>query len=558
MPGLLTNDAGTGRKRKHDGDAKPRKAPKTKSGAEDAETKILRLEQEILQGKEHYNNIVELQNLISKVDSKSETLTLAAIALCRVFCRLIAGEELVRSSSAGEGEAQVVQWLKARLRDYVDSLITWLGDREPEMESLALNLLMRVVKQEASQGGRRSEQSWRTESSTFYAVVKTLIEDTDAEGPRAEFVETYLEEHDDVRYYTFVAIKQVLKTTDEDAEEVAANGVDILAAIEGVPDSDDQLEDWYGEPPSPENKQLVSLNAHRKVAQEAWLSVFRSPLSRDTRKRILSIATTQILPWFAARVEMLADFLTDSFDQGGSLALLAMSSIFHLMTERNLDYPDFYTKLYSLLDEDVLHSKHRSRFFRLLDTFMSSTHLPATMVASFIKRLSSLSLHAPPGAIVWIVPWVYNMLKHHPACTFVLHRPYHPAHTIYANNLDYNEQGINDTFDPLQPDPNITGAIDSSLWELETLQSHFHPNVATLAKIMGEQFTKREYSLEDFLDHSYATLVDAELGKEVRKVPVVEWEIPRRIVTRDGDEVDGGGGLNKVGGLLRSALLAMA
>jgi len=37
------------------------------------------------------------------------------------------------------------------------------------------------------------------------------------------------------------------------------------------------------------------------------------------------------------------------------------------------DYPKFYTRLYAFLDEDLLHHKHRARFFRLTDLFLSST-----------------------------------------------------------------------------------------------------------------------------------------------------------------------------------------
>ncbi|KAI7623699.1 hypothetical protein KC346_g2604, partial [Hortaea werneckii] len=207
----------------------------------------------------------------------------------------------------------------------------------------------------------------------------------------------------------------------------------------------------------------------------------------------------------------------------------------------------------------ILHSKHRSRFFRELERFLSSTHLPASIIASFLKRLARLSLHAPPGAIVWIIPWTYNMLRAHPACTFLLHRPYHPTHTLYTvANPEWREQGMrNDTFSPTEPDPNHTGAISSSLWELETLQAHYHPNVATLAKILSEPFTKREYTLEDFLDHSYGSLLEGELdGREVRKEPVVEWEIPKRIVTGEDGKGEGGDGLNALGGLLERAIVA--
>ncbi|KAK5742477.1 Maturation and nuclear export of 40S ribosomal subunits interacting protein [Elasticomyces elasticus] len=550
MPGLAVN--GAVRKRKRDDvPATKRKAPKATTG-ESTQNKILQLEEQILQGREHYNNIVELQTLVAKYETKPRAATLAAVSLCRVFCRLTAGESLVKSNSASDANTQIVSWLKARLRDYVDGLTAWLGG---DQGSTALTLLMRVVKAEVSQSSKRGEQAWKTESGTFYKVVKALLENQDVEGARQEFVEAFVEEHDDVRFYTFSAVKQVLKSATESEVDVTGNNVDLLSRIEGVPESEDQLVDWYGEPPSAaSNKQLLSLNAHRKSAQEAWLAVFRSPLTKDHRKRILTIATTQILPWFTTRLELLADFLTDSFDSGGSTSLLALSSIFHLMTHQNLEYPEFYTKLYSLLDDEVLHSKHRSRFFRLLDTFLNSSHLPAAMVASFIKRLSRLSLQAPPGAIVWVVPWVYNMLKQHPACTFMLHRPYHPGHRIYAS-----ENELEDTFDMTCVDPNTSGALDSSLWELETLQSHYHPNVATLAKILSEQFTKREYVLEDFLDHSYATLIAQDLGKELKSTrpPEVEYVIPKRILTAEVEEGEDGKGLSRVGRLLEGALAAL-
>ena len=554
MPGVIPID-GEGRKRKRENGAtiqsngvKSRKAPKSTSSGESTQAKILLLEEQILQSREHYNNIVKLQSWIDNAEREPKTATIAAVALCRVFCRLIAGEQLVKRNEDTEADEQVVRWLRQRLQNYAESLTGWIEKSDAAKESTALTLLMRIVKEETSQGSRRSEQAWRTEKSTFYNVVKALLEKTDADVAREEFVEKYVEEHDDVRFYTMLAVKQFFAVAENKKEEFFGNSLEILSKIEGVPDSADQLEDWYGQPPEPKNHQLLSLSAHRKVAQECWLSIFCSPLTTTHRKAILNIMTPQVLPWFATRMEVLADFLTDSFNEGGALSLLALSGIFHLMTERNLDYPDFYTKLYGLLDEDTMHSKHRSRFFRLLDQFMSSSHLPAAMIASFVKRLARLALQAPPGGIVWVVPWVYNMLKKHPTCTFMLHRPYHPAHAIYASNPNYAEQGMDDPFSMFQPDPMLTNAIESSLWELHTLQDHWHPNVATLARILSEQFTKREYVLDDFLDHSYAGLIEAELGKELKRKVEVDWEIPKRIVTSEE------GGLNGIGELLSRAI----
>lgn len=280
---------------------------------------------------------------------------------------------------------------------------------------------------------------------------------------------------------------------------VAANSMSLLSTLDEVPKSKADIQNFYT---NQQSKSLIpSLQAYKEKAQEAWLATMRAGLNKEQRKAILTTFSYQIAPWFQ-QPEMLMDFLTDSYDVGGATSLLALSGLYYLISERNLDYPSFYLKLYSLLDEGLLHSKHRSRFFRLLDTFMSSTHLPAALVASFIKRLSRLALHGPPAGIVVVIPWIYNMFKRHPACTFMMHREIRDP----ALKEQLEEEGMDDPFDMNEPDPMLSEAIESSVWELEALQSHYHPNVATLAKIISEQFTKRSYNLEDFLDHSYTAV----------------------------------------------------
>lgn len=63
--------------------------------------------------------------------------------------------------------------------------------------------------------------------------------------------------------------------------------------------------------------------------------------------------------------------------------------------------------------------------------------------------------------------------------------------------------------DPFKADevsPLTSGAINSSCWELASLQHHYLPSISTLAKVFTEVFTKPEYSMEDFLDHGYDTV----------------------------------------------------
>lgn len=279
------------------------------------------------------------------------------------------------------------------------------------------------------------------------------------------------------------------------------NAVQILTAIESVPESKEELEDFWVPAPKKTSHALYSLTQHKKRAQSAWLALINLEMDKEQRKSILGLMVKSIAPWFM-KPELLMDFLTDSYNSGGSTSLLALSGVFYLLQEKNLDYPSFYRKLYSLLDSEILHSKHRSRFFRLLETFLGSTHLPAVLVASFIKRLSRLTLNAPPAAVVTVVPWIYNILKKHPMCTFMIHRE---TRSEAAKEM-LEKEGMNDPFLMDEEDPMETKAIDSSLWEIVTLQSHYHPNVATLAKIISEQFTKQSYNMEDFLDHSYGSV----------------------------------------------------
>ena len=302
-----------------------------------------------------------------------------------------------------------------------------------------------------------------------------------------------------------------------------------------VPPADDSDLDNFYYNYTPEQKRVKrpprKVSEFRKQVQPAILSILSTYMSLDQRKTILRLVTANLLPWMQSPTRMV-DFLTDSFNTGGAISLLALSGMYELMTTYNLDYPSFYRKLYLLLDANLLHSAHRSKFFRLLNQYLASSHLPAAMVASFTKRLSRLALHGPPAGIVAMVPFVYNVLQMHPQCTFMIHRE---PRSDEERALIF-EEGAEDPFDMAESDPMATRAIDSCLWELETLQYHFHPNVASLTKVIAQEFRKQSYNLEDFLDHSYSTLVAGDLGKEMKKAPVVDFQIPKKIfTTSDGD-----------------------
>ncbi|EPE06720.1 nucleolar complex protein [Ophiostoma piceae UAMH 11346] len=575
MPSTTKADAVVKRKRSVKTDA-PRKRTRPEAGDETSvEEHILLLESQILESRKHYNNIVELIEIAKRIqaeesgkagaddddddedESHGPAMT-AAVSLGRVFLRLFAAGTLSVTRQTSEKDQVIVRWLKDRLAEYQQVLATFFSV-SGDAASTALTLSMRLLQAEGDElrkkyaaeakasGKEISGNAFVFPQALLNAVVRGLLlaskdlgDDEVAEGLADEFAEKYAGAFCDVQFYTFKAVSTVLaETASQDAETAAAaasSALYLLSLLDDVPTSSEEFETFFLNPPPPKRTHvLYSVSKHRKQAQDAWLIILHRAAAastagdRDLRKKALGVTSTVIAPWFS-QPEMMLDFLTDCYDAGGSTSLLALSGLYYLIRERNVDYPAFYTKLYSLLDADLLHSKHRSRFFRLMDTFLASTHLPVQMVASFIKRLARLCLNATPSAVVSVVPWIYNMLKAHPLCTFMIHR----VPRTKEERALLGDEGMADPFRADESNPMETQAIDSCLWEVVQLQSHYHPNVATIAKIISEQFTKQNYNVEDFLDHSYQSMFEAEIGKDVRRAPVVEFHIPKRVLLPQG------------------------
>ncbi|KAK4053385.1 Maturation and nuclear export of 40S ribosomal subunits interacting protein [Microbotryomycetes sp. JL201] len=424
-------------------------------------------------------------------------------------------------------------------------------------------------------------------TSTLRHIVNVLLAPTDddqlPEDVRDEWI-TFLTRYDDIRFYFLQEATDLLNrnNTRQLGHETVSRVIDNLEALTTMPTVASELNEWWCSKPVPlksarasnskkrktsstsmastpndgstgifdssssesedaeQNRPqkpkkllppLLQLSAHRRVFQDCVLALLGLSLDEASMKRLLSMLHRQILPHMVDP-KRLMDWLVDCAEAGGSIAILALNGLFTLITKHNLEYPDFYTKLYALLDRNVLHVRYRPRFFRLLLVFMSSTHLPAALVASFIKRLARLCLSAPPAAAVTIVPFTYNMLKAHPSCIGMIHRAGDEDTgelNVFARQKKVHELILwfTDPFLQEETDPNKTLAISSSLWEIAALQQHYLASVSGLAKIFNEVMNKQNYNMEDFLDHSYATLFQSEITRIVTKAPALA-PVPKR------------------------------
>jgi U3 small nucleolar RNA-associated protein 19 len=207
MPALIDGAPGAGKRKRLLSKNEPSKRARSEDSEDDAQARILLLENEIFESKKHFNNISTLIQLLGATDGSADDSLVAAIALCRVFTRLLAAGDLTKKHSTSEKEAVVIQWLKERFLEYKTALLLLLSDAASG--PTALTLCMRLLKTEGTHILNGQEYSFPTAFLTD--IVRNLLHPETSDDLRQEFSEKYVEEYDDVRFYTFESIEYVIQ-----------------------------------------------------------------------------------------------------------------------------------------------------------------------------------------------------------------------------------------------------------------------------------------------------------------------------------------------------------
>ncbi|KAJ2787219.1 Maturation and nuclear export of 40S ribosomal subunits interacting protein [Coemansia interrupta] len=516
---------------------------------------VRRLEAGVLSSQNEMNNIVDIFN-IAKADSNGSEAVFAALgSLGRVYAALWTKGLLTRGKDDRESAAvKVKDWLRENYNQYIDLLRATLQKPEAPMQVAALKLLLQMIEKEGESVSKLSG-SYEFPNESYLRAIEAVLDNSNAsEHLLRALADSYLNSYDDLRMYFYRDIAKIASpdydpfkkrrngekrenggsALVEKVEAFVQNTFAVMSMVRVMPKrTADQLDSlWVAVPQELAGKTdiaVLSPKAHKKAFSEAWLALMRQPLTADIFKQILQTMHKRIIPYMNDPRNLM-DFLSNSYDAGGSVSLLALNGLFTLISEYNLNYPQFYEKLYALLDRNLFHVKYRARFFRLFELFLGSSHLPSYLVAAFIKRIARLSISAPPSGAVIAIPVIYNLLKDHPKCMCLIHRtPGYDEETGEEKVLSGN-----DPYLPLEPDLAKCMAIESSLWEIETLQNHYYPNIATLAKIFSEPFHKPKFLLEDFLDHTYTTFFESDSARKLRKAPALAAQPPVALM-RAGD-----------------------
>ncbi|XP_076473087.1 nucleolar complex protein 4 homolog isoform X2 [Babylonia areolata] len=442
------------------------------------------------------NSIIDI--LCYSQDEEPSVMLAAVRGLQHVFTNFFAHGDMSVTSTSEKDEdlahGQLCDWLQQQYHTTCDAILDKLESPDVKLREGALVALMKFVEMEAKHPLQKQQSGSSFPERLLQDVVEKLLSATDSQEALITRL-SELTEYDDVRFFLMKALKQNLskKPVKGRAEMYLANVLSMIYNLQLPQGDSDLCANMLTVPEGEEpHTKAASLKAHKKLFTACLMGFLRSDLTPSLYRRVLTKLDDKLLPFLSSPL-LLADFLTESYNIGGAISLLALNGLFILIHKYNLDYPDFYTKFYTLFQPQIFQAKYCARFFYLADIFLSSTHLPAYLIAAFIKRLSRLALTAPPAGAKVCIVLVEILLVRHPSCSVLVNRPCHTCSS--------------DPFLDRQEDPAKTCAMDSSLWEIKTLQSHYSPEVAQEAMSINHPI-KQEKAIADFLEGSTEQMIE--------------------------------------------------
>lgn len=473
-------------------------------------SEITTLTVEAISSRKNCNGIVDVINVLG--ETKDVEILLTAIdGIHEFFLKLIRNDELNSKMAAKRKDLETVDqykaWAKTTLLDFIDHIMDLLLCHDSsEVKCECITVTMNIVLQLFE--GSVSAKTKQLPESILHRLLSFMISTGSYQTNRDTF-ENYWQ-LDDMRYCVLKFIPKYFKEIEKEPPSTYSKILQgifvVLQSIsENMPSAETNekiADDIADDKDTNCRSSKLPLKEQQKVLETAWLSFFNQKLSRRLYKSVLLILHKIVIPNFSSPC-LLTDFLTRSFNLEGGIALLALNGLFVLMTEHNLEYPNFYMRLYSTIHPRIFEAKYKERYFQLLNLFLCSSHIPSYLVAAFAKKLARLTLFVPPHAIQLLVPFIYNLLDNHPSIQFLLNKKVKGK----------EDKMKNDPYCASQADPALCEAMKSSLWELECLKFHYSPPVVYTA-------TKRVAESADMSELSYEQMFDVLTSKQIEESPM--------------------------------------
>jgi U3 small nucleolar RNA-associated protein 19 len=281
-------------------------------------------------------------------------------------------------------------------------------------------------------------------------------------------------------------------------------------------------------------EKLRSLDQFKSDFAETWLLTLSLPFASAEHKLVLKHLPKYVIPQMPNPL-LLADYLTRSYELGGVVAILALESLFQLIVQYNLDYPNFFVSLYKLCTVHSFNAKYHGKFMKLLHMSLRSVNIPAYMVAAFIKRLAGLALQCSAPTLQYCILQIQWLLKHHQQLHTLLHRESNAnsgktegkiQEVVQVQEYDINE----DT------DLEKAHALTSSLWELEAIEQHYLYDIAKLAVSLHDPKSTAVVTAPVVIDdnttnQTYSSMIDEELNKKKKLNIALHYKKPEQLIT---------------------------
>jgi U3 small nucleolar RNA-associated protein 19 len=407
-------------------------------------------------------------------------------------------EKMSSSSLENSPENNYKQWLRERYTETFDLIVECLESDKQSDAQQALTTLMRLVANE----GLFPLEEHQNNQNHFPIVQLNKVISKLLLCPRVmKNIIVKLSEftaYDDFCFYVWkLILKNSIPSRSNDLNNVfIQNYLELLNVL--IPSTSNTSKNSNNDDDSSgsdDGKRLLcgstvkfDQQSLRKNVNKAWNFVIQWPHNNITQRPLLVLLLEKVMPHLE-KPAMLTDYLMDSLDNGGPIALLALQGIFILIHKYNMSYPNIYEKLYAMFEPEIFHMKFKPRLFHLADIFLSSSYLPEMLIAAFAKRLARLALIAPPQDIIIILYFIGNLIIRHPGLKRLISDP-NGGHEI-----------SNDPFLMDESDPNKSHALQSALWELQLLKSHMLPDIAHAAKnIISQPLPTNEWDLGPYLE----------------------------------------------------------
>uniref|UniRef100_A0A3Q2VZF9 Nucleolar complex protein 3 homolog n=1 Tax=Haplochromis burtoni TaxID=8153 RepID=A0A3Q2VZF9_HAPBU len=232
-----------------------------------------------------------------------------------------------------------------------------------------------------------------------------------------------------------------------------------------------------------ERKKNLSRMQRKKAEEKLEKELLEAEASESKDKKIklvmlnmmsfpVSFAHLINLEFFDDLLNVLQD-LIQAGDLSNKETLHCIQTVFTILSGQgdvlNIDPLNFYSQLYKLLPR--LHAGAPNDdaiiVLRCLDAMLTRRRKQVTLqrAMAFVKRLSTISLHVMPNASVGILAANRATMHSFPKCDFLLDNEIQGS-GFYLPELD---------------EPEHCNAQNTALWELHTLQRHYHPVVRRFA-----------------------------------------------------------------------------